>query len=477
MLVSIEMFSRLICLTLSAVTLSLVQRKGRLVLRRDAQTNQTASAREAEHWMTTRACQYVLLLNQCLWAMYLRGLCCRSSIFRSQAPVWGFKRSVGLQISHTPRRPEKERVNEGDKSDSKSSARDDGGRGEPLRGSIRPLTVFALCIPLGYGVNWALKKRDEAALSDVDGFVKYTLASKEDISTTCSIFTLKPITPSSAIRTDEPSLKRVITSVQLKQPQLQIARNYTLLPPKEGQDPQELSFLIRKERNGEVSGYLHRLAVGSEIELRGLSAEYVLPEKVDTVVFLAGGTGIAPAMQVADALSGKALVHILWASRRREDCAGGTSDTFKEVAQSQNPSVWLTSWLFPSSRVAKGVVAAKTSKDKGAIVAQLECLKQHSNSDELGSGHDRSKLLVDYYVDEEDTFMQSKDVQRLLQSASNGPLENDGVSKKLLFVAGPEGFVNYWASPKQWIGGREVQGPLGGVLSTLHLRGWEVVKL
>ena len=409
--------------------------------------------------------------------MYLRGLRYRSSILTSQARVGSVARPKVLQFSDTSRRLAEEQINaRGEKSDSKHGKSNDGDRREPKGGSVRPLTVFAICIPLGYTLNWALKQRDEAALSDADGFVKYKLAHKEDISPTCSIFTLKPTTPS-AIRTDDPAVKRVITSVQFKQPQLQIARNYTLLPPKEGQDPQELSLLIRKELNGEVSGYLHRLAVGSEIELRGLSAEYVLPENVDTVLFLAGGTGIAPAMQVADALAGKAPVHILWASRRREDCVGGTSDTIKELGQNRNLSGWRIPLDYPSSRNAKKDVTMKTSQDKNAIVSQLERLKERSTSGHSETTPSIPKLLVDYHVDEEDNFIQSKDVQWLLQLTGSKPLENNDAPKKLLFVAGPEGFVNYWAAPKQWIGGREVQGPLGGVLSSLNLHGWEVVKL
>ena len=46
-----------------------------------------------------------------------------------------------------------------------------------------------------------------------------------------------------------------------------------------------------------------------------------------------------------------------------------------------------------------------------------------------------------------------------------------------MFVSGPEGFVNAWAGPKEWRDGRELQGPLGGVLAKLDLKDWEIVKL
>jgi hypothetical protein len=312
---------------------------------------------------------------------------------------------------------------------------------------------------LGYAVNWVLKQRtEEYEGGAADGFVKYTLAGKDDISSTCSVFTLMPST-SSPIDVDDPAFERVITSVQFKQPQLQIARNYTLLPQLEGQNPQDLRFLIRRERNGEVSGYLHRLAVGAEIEVRGVFPEYKLPPQVDKAIFLAGGTGIAPAMQGADMLAGHTDVHILWASRRREDCLGGISDGSK--ASYGYWSLW---------NLWQSKPAASTSLEKSSIVSELDILKRQAETQHAGSL--QSRLLVDYFVDEEGTFIQSSDVQRLLQQSGS---RTGG--RRILFVSGPDGFINHWAAPKQWKDGREVQGQLGGVLSTLDLTGWEVVKL
>lgn len=350
-----------------------------------------------------------------------------------------------------------------------TKAGNDGGRWQPKESAIRPITLFAICIPLGYVINWAVKREGNAASLDADGFVAYTLAGKEDVSSTCSVFTLRPVS-SSSIRSNDPSLGRIVTSVQLKQPQLQIARDYTLLPPKQDQDPQELRLLIRKEQNGEVSGYLHRLQLGAEIKLRGLNAEYVLPENVDAVLFLAGGTGIAPAMQVANALVGIANVHILWATRRREDCVGGTSDTTQPHRSRWDSLTWLSPFGLPSVDARKQHVA--TLQETGVVVSELQNLKQRSASSTPATRH--AKLAVDYYVDEEGTFIRAKDVSQLLQSV---PGATSGSGKKLLFVSGPEGFLNSWAGSKQWVNGREVQGKLSGVLSTLDLTGWDVVKL
>lgn len=265
-----------------------------------------------------------------------------------------------------------------------------------------------------------------------------------------------------AIDLDDPDCERAITSVQFKQPQLQIARAYTCLPQQQGQHMDELRFLIRREQKGEVSNFLHRLPIGAEIEARGLHAEYVIPKDVKSIVFLAGGTGIAPALQVADILEGQAGMRILWANRKREDCVGGQND----IKAAPSWSWWWTSRPSPEAdrKVAHG--------HSGALVSILEDLKKQA----AASGVKGAQLQVDYYVDDEGTFVKPQDVKKIIGSVSSQE-EGDGSGRKILIVSGPEGFMNYWAGPKQWIGGREVQGPLKGVLSTMDLNGWEVVKL
>ncbi|KAF8472464.1 hypothetical protein BDZ91DRAFT_715117 [Kalaharituber pfeilii] len=154
---------------------------------------------------------------------------------------------------------------------------------------------------------------------------------------------------------------RGVWSVELKQPDLMIARRYTPLPPlrelalaeqarlggDEGTEPlvietgsgtggksdeDELRFFIKLESQGEVSRWLFGLPVGTIVYLRGPGWEYEYPwwgknggnqkgmknnteekqvgreEDIEedtspipnrAIAFLAGGTGIAPALQVA----------------------------------------------------------------------------------------------------------------------------------------------------------------------------------
>jgi ferredoxin-NADP reductase len=310
----------------------------------------------------------------------------------------------------------------------------------------------------------------EARVSAPGEFVEYTLVGRENISSTCAIFRMSPA-GNVVVDLDDPSIERAITSVEFKQPQLQIARSYTCLPQAQGQPMDELRFLIRKEQNGEVSSFLHRLPVGANIEIRGLRTEYQIPDNVKSALFLVGGTGIAPALQAVDTLAGQANLHVLWASRRREDCVGGYNDTL----QVKRPtSWWQSSIATPNDAKSQSQVVDLPHAEQGALVAMLESLKRQAFS-----GNEQSnRLRVDYFVDEEGSAAKPEDVRRIQSSLMRAETPTEaGEGRRVILVSGPPGFITYWAGSKQWAAGREVPGPLRGVLSTLDLDGWEVIKL
>ncbi|KAG0648536.1 cytochrome b reductase [Hyphodiscus hymeniophilus] len=236
-------------------------------------------------------------------------------------------------------------------------------------------------------------------------------------------------------------------SVEFKQPQLQIARSYTPLPPRKDDPPGDLRFLIREETNGEMSRYLARLADRDKVELRGPHTEVELPVDVTDVLFLAGGTGIAPALQVAHTLleartqAGKIPnVRIVWANRRRKDCVGGTDLQSKDA----------------------------TETGEGAIVQGLRKMQNRYPDN----------LQVEYFVDEEGKVVDQRTISRLTQRPAEltDRAVSAGSGSKLLFVSGPEGFVNFLAGPKKYRGGEHLQGELGGLIGKMGIRGWEVWK-
>jgi hypothetical protein len=307
-------------------------------------------------------------------------------------------------------------------------------------------------------------------------FTPYTLVDKQAVSPSSAIFTLRQPEGAHAPDSVKEAWVRSVWSVQAKQPQLQIARAYTPLPPRSGaaasdEAAEDVRLLIRAEAGGEVSTYLHALPDQATIELRGPNIECELPHDIKEVVFLAGGTGIAPAMQVAQAMgrwTGSRMC-ILWANRRREECVGGVSDEHIPA----NPMLQAGSWW--KSLLGLGQTAAPPhvadSQGKGPIVQELEALKESTQfrNREL-SVH--QELSVQYYVDDEKTFIKPADVVKRLHVDS--PTEN---GSKLILVSGPDGFIEHWAGKKLWVGGRETQGPLGGVLGQMNLKGWKVFKL
>lgn len=334
----------------------------------------------------------------------------------------------------------------------------------------RPLYICAAAIAGGAAYRFLKPESTNASLKPHD-FAPYILVDKQRVSSTSAIFTLHD-----GFGVPEPeSVKEVrrrgVWSVQAKQPQLQIARAYTPLPNNsddaDHEEGHSLRFLIRQETGGEMSTYLHRLPEGATIELRGPTLDYELPQNVKEVIFLAGGTGIAPAMQIAQALEKTpgSRLHLLWANRRREECEGGISDDATVDLSGQQQSWW--SNLIGRKQINERDPAGNVPKSasKGLIVQELEALKQRSRIANEG-------LQVQYYVDEEKSFIKPSDVAKRVHTELS---DRDG--SRLILISGPDGFIEYWAGKKQWVEGREAQGRLGGVLAKMDLKDWKVFKL
>ena len=256
-----------------------------------------------------------------------------------------------------------------------------------------------------------------------------------------------------------------VWSVMFKQPQLQIGRDYTPLPDEGDEDGDSLRFLIRRDPFGEVSRYLHGLELGSLVELRGPQIQCPIPSYVRDILFIAGGTGIAPALQASyallsraddadadDAQKPKKQIHILWASRKREDCLGGVSDSKVQIP-------WL-SRLFGRSPAS----SVQTSPDPphAPIACELEKLKSQYPG----------QVRVDYFVDEEGTFIDKRAILDHTTKSTDPSSMN-----KLILVSGPDGFISSIAGRKVWAQGMELQGPLQGMIKDLGLNDWTVWKL
>lgn len=337
----------------------------------------------------------------------------------------------------------------------------------------RPIYILAASVAGGAAYRFLSPASASDASLHPDDFSPYTLVDKQPVSSTSAIFTLRSDSgapePGSVIE----AWKRSAWSVQIKQPQLQIARAYTPLPTglegvEDGGPAEDMRLLIRRETGGELSNYLHALPEGATIEMRGPNVEYELPDDVTDVIFLAGGTGVAPGMQIAQALTRRpgSKMHLLWANRRREECEGGISDDAATDGVAQGGSWWKGLFGQRQPNVPQASISeVQDTKSRGALVQELEALKEKSQATTRG-------LQVQYYVDEEKTFIKPADVAKRLNTG-----ESNGSGSQVIIISGPDGFIDYWAGKKRWIGGHEVQGPLGGVLAKMDLKNWKVFKL
>lgn len=349
------------------------------------------------------------------------------------------------------------------------------------------------------------RRPDSQELSDhlnSSSFTAYTLLSKQSVAPTSSIFTLRHGEDRAHDKTDATIAdvwKRGVWSIQAKQPQLQIARSYTPLPPTPDARPSDLRFLIRAEKNGEVSNYIHTLPISSTIALRGPFLELDLPEDLREVIFIAGGTGIAPALQIAHILSQRpgARMHVLWNTRHRGECQGGISETpGRRIGSDRGPTALerLDPWTKISRWTAFGLGSGGNkpesalnssrsdgiSQTKSLIVQELDLLSTKFEETQKNNTGLRGGLTVEYFVDDDNRFVKPRDVSRQLRLVAQEEKDKDmPPNKKLILVSGPDGFIDLWAGKKVWIGGKEMQGPLNGYLANLGLakQGWKIWKL
>jgi ferredoxin-NADP reductase len=349
---------------------------------------------------------------------------------------------------------------------------------------------------------------EDASLNDTK-FTPFSIISREQLSSTAFILEIRcpeDVQARNAAKI-QAAWNHGLWSVEMKQPQLQIARNYTPLPPLDGGEVSDgrLRFLVRKMDGGEMSNYLSRLQVGDQVWLRGPRYGFDVATRMrdaTNVVFLAGGTGIAPALQITHKLlpdsstvgEAQRSVRILWANRNDED----------SVARDEL-----------GNRKARTWTGQATPRNTSSFSRQLvELKRRHGDS-----------FHVDYFVDKE-RFITSKDINTAMGKPTKSPVfavadksccwhsaerlagvseEEDAlnapegagkssctcrshkmppepVGRNLMCVSGPDGFIDAYAGSKRWFGGREIQGPVLGLLGALkrmdpRMDDWLVLKL
>ncbi|GAP90774.1 putative fmi1 protein [Rosellinia necatrix] len=433
-------------------------------------------------------------------------------------------------------------------------------------------------------------------------FTAFTITDREQVSPSAFIITLRPSAwvdppelesrrvgqhdvlpgfPSARIRE---AWRHGLWSVEIKQPQLQIARHYTPLPPlstsahspsirsenppgdgggnadeaqamasensgQQGDDEQDwqedLRILIRRLDGGEMSNYLSRQRVGDTIWLRGPHLGFDIPRRLGAggdpdgngeadgighqrgVVFLAGGTGIAPALQIAHKLlqdnapndNGRvqSRISILWANRWSADALG--RDQAPSIQQKSDS--WFRFWggkeHGSSAHVQEGR-KQPNGEPVSSLALQIRDLERRHPT----------QFDISYFIDNEGSFIKTHNVEAALaitaSSGSSGargpssssPSANASVNEScmwhsaravellpddndtsrcsasdpacactcrekaavetppmrpgvnLVCVSGPDGFIGAYAGAKRWHDGNEMQGPVRGLLGAIR---------
>ncbi|KAF8427404.1 hypothetical protein EV426DRAFT_589890 [Tirmania nivea] len=242
-------------------------------------------------------------------------------------------------------------------------------------------------------------------------------------------------------------------------------------------------MLIKEEEGGEVSRWLFGLPVGAVVGFRGPRWEWIAPAswregevKGKNVVFLAGGTGIAPAMQVCQAII--------------KD--GARNPTFPIIITSIDTTTAGTTKPHTSCTI---LWAVRTPSDlPHPILHELTHLAH------LAAKYNISLTTIPH-IDSHAQFITQADIQVALISPpsphhhprANSPswrewimdLLGAGEKKhsggdmhdprdKYIFVSGPEGFIKFFAGEKGEDG--ESQGSVGGVVREVVRWGRELER-
>ncbi len=371
----------------------------------------------------------------------------------------------------------------------------------PLQARAFPPALAAILI-LGGGIYYLSTPSSSDKTLNTETFVPYTIISREAISPTSFVFTVRPDHPNPSpayLVPGSSTWRHPLWSVEFKQPEVQIARNYTPLPPLYGEDPAtgSLRFYVRAIGGGEMSTYLSRLGVGKSVWLRGPHPGFDVSKRLGDqkhVVFLAGGTGVVPGMQVARAvLDGRAdtTFTLLWAVRRREEL---------QRVEPATLSWWGRLW--------------KKSTPEDILHRVHGASPMGRELDEMKMRYGK-RLRICVAIDDEKTQFQRRDLTDALQSVNPNhilsgtgcqlhdqrmyiaasefepttppcgctPTEKLRPGKNLFMISGPEGFISHYAGQKIWLGGIETQGPVGGVTGELRRNyptfasDWLVLKL
>ncbi|GMM53452.1 oxidoreductase [Maudiozyma humilis] len=261
---------------------------------------------------------------------------------------------------------------------------------------------------------------------DQDKFTRYRISQRVPIDPHHYILEVKPLSRQS-VNIWKLMTSNKIWSIEVKQPEIMIVRNYTPLPFKlisdkdsENYELEELDianddtnegkllFYVKNYDSGEVGRWMRHLDVGSRIDLRGPYVEYEIDQQKKNINIMTAGTGIVSALQI--------------------------------LSQKPADDPVNYNWIHTSNDIA----------ELGKLIDKVTALSKKSNV---------QLTLFDKKHDLRNNLVELVD---LIPGNNNDKAFNTAF---VSLVCGPEGFVKMLAGAKVDLN----QGPIGGILKT---KGW-----
>lgn len=170
----------------------------------------------------------------------------------------------------------------------------------------------------GLGVAYTISKskdNDRPTELQPEYFTPYKITRKVANDSNHFIIELTPITTQKTNIWSQLT-NRKIWSVEVKQPEIMVTRNYTPLPlqfvngdsddlkvinqndTENNNNNGKLVLFIKNYDQGEVSKWIANLPLNHTIEIRGPFVEYSIPKQVNNVNFFAAGTAIVGPLQL-----------------------------------------------------------------------------------------------------------------------------------------------------------------------------------
>ncbi|QLQ81557.1 hypothetical protein HG537_0F03180 [Torulaspora globosa] len=158
--------------------------------------------------------------------------------------------------------------------------------GKSVKGARWAVGVTTAVTSVGIYLKW---RQSEARELSTEYFTPYRISFKQDIDRSHFLMELTPVIEQEQNLWAKMGCEK-LWSVQIKQPDVMVVRNYTPLPLQMDRESQSLKilqdgehaggkllFYIKQYEQGEVARWLHRLPENHIVELRGPFIDYEFP--------------------------------------------------------------------------------------------------------------------------------------------------------------------------------------------------------